>query len=92
MFYLGHVGRVITIGLTILLIVSVAVILITPDPTDDVDGLLHRHHSAQYTIVRLASGIWVRVRAECGWHSLPRPGLGHLNTLDTLALFCSFLC
>jgi len=39
--------RGVRIALVVVAIVSIAYVLITPDPTDDVDGILRLHHSAK---------------------------------------------
>ena len=36
--------RLIQVGFTLLAIFAVAAVLITPTTSDDVDGILHRHH------------------------------------------------
>lgn len=46
--------RILTIGLAVILIVSCAAILITPDPTDDVDGIMLQHnpfHGHSFAVV-----------------------------------------
>ena len=47
--------RILTIGLAVILIVSCAAILITPDPTDDVDGVIGQHH--QLTLPNLEATV-----------------------------------
>ena len=39
------------IALVVVAIFSIAYVLITPDPTDDVDGVLRPHHSAKAQII-----------------------------------------
>jgi hypothetical protein len=39
--------------LVVVVILSIAYVLITPDPTDDVDGMLRPHRSAKAQIVSL---------------------------------------
>jgi hypothetical protein len=39
------------IALVVVVILSIAYVLITPDPTDDVDGVLRPHHTAKAQIV-----------------------------------------
>jgi hypothetical protein len=41
------------IGLAIVIILAVARILITPDPTDDVNGVLQQRHLVKATVVLL---------------------------------------
>ncbi len=43
-----RMGFFATLVLVLLVIASVATILITPDPSDDVDGLLHHGHSLAF--------------------------------------------
>jgi hypothetical protein len=90
--YLEAVGRVITTGLAIVLILAVATVLISPDPSDDVVGLLHRHHVVQFISMSLASGIWLRLLTGCGGPSEPQLAAEHPRSPDILALICSLLC
>ena len=46
-------GRVQRVILVLLLVVTVATVLVTPDPTDDVQGLLHRPH-VQFSLTILS--------------------------------------
>ena len=39
--------RGVRVALLVVVILSIAYVLITPDPTDDVDGILRPHHSAK---------------------------------------------
>jgi hypothetical protein len=91
-FYMGSVWRVITTGLAIVLIVAVAAILITPDPSDDVDGLLHRHGSVQLGSVSLVSAIGAHALSPGFRRSEPRPAPNHLTSPDVLTLICALLC
>ena len=43
------------VGLVIVIIASVASIVITPDPSDDVDGVLQRHHPVRVTAVPIST-------------------------------------
>ena len=46
--------RLIKVGLAIIIVVSVATILITPDSSDDVDGTLQKKGSVEAVLVRVA--------------------------------------
>ena len=43
------------VGLAIIIIVSVASVLITPDPSDDVDGVIARHTFVNATVVPISA-------------------------------------
>ena len=47
--------RLAKVGLAIVIVVSVASILITPNPSDDVDGALQGHHLAKVAVVRFSA-------------------------------------
>ena len=41
----------------LLVVIAVATILITPDPTDDVDGILRTHHALKSTSLGASIGV-----------------------------------
>jgi hypothetical protein len=46
-----NMRRAMRVGVALVTIISVAVVLITPATADDVDGILHRHHSPVFTAI-----------------------------------------
>ena len=50
-----HMLRLAKIGLAIVIVVSVAGVLITPDLSDDVDGALQRNHLAKVIVVLISA-------------------------------------
>jgi hypothetical protein len=47
--------RLAKLGLAIVIVVSLASILITPDPSDDVDGVLQRHHLVKVAVAPISA-------------------------------------
>jgi len=47
--------RLAKVGLAVVIVVSVASVLITPDPCDDVDGALQRQHLVKTTVVPVSA-------------------------------------
>ena len=81
------------VALVMVAIFSIAYVLITPDPTDDVDGVLILNHSAKaQRIVSLPlsqSPILVIVQSLL---STPRSAVQRLTTLELLDLVCVCRC
>jgi len=80
------------IALVVVVILSIAYVLITPDPTDDVNGILRPHRSAKAQIVSLPlAQSLIPVVAP---FLLPmRPsGAQRLITSELLDLVCVFRC
>lgn len=81
--------RLAKVGLAIVIIVSVASILVTPDPSDDVDGVIARHNIVNAVVVP------VSVSQS---HSLPpvtfrfAPIAMHRTPHNVLDLACVRLC
>jgi hypothetical protein len=79
--------------LAVVAIFSIAFVLITPDPTDDVDGVLRPNHTAKaQRIVSLAlpqSSIFVVVPFLL---SMPRSATQRLTTSELLDLVCVCRC
>lgn len=82
--------RLAKVGLAIVIVVSVASILITPDPSDDVDGALQRQHFVKATVVPISasqSGSLLPVTLGFAPVALRRSALANL-----LDLVCVRLC
>ena len=74
----------------LLIIVSVATILITPDPSDDVVGVLHQHHS----LTPLAVVIGLEHEIAVVRSSAPSPDASATPSRleDLLEKVCTRLC
>ncbi|MBI3478494.1 MAG: hypothetical protein HY010_22430 [Acidobacteria bacterium] len=82
--------RLAKVGLAIVIVVSVASILITPDPSDDVNGVLQQRHAvkaASITVSVVPLHIVPRISVRLAPESL-RP-MVRSNLLD---LVCVLLC
>ena len=52
-------GRRFWVFLALLVVIAVATIVITPDPTDDVDGILRSHHPLRSPSLGESVGVWL---------------------------------
>jgi hypothetical protein len=75
--------------LVLLVIISVATILITPDPSDDVDGLLHHGHSLAFFPFFGRVDQLVRLFLPEVSHEAFKPPP---RSADLLELVCTHLC
>ena len=85
--------RVLTIGVAVVMIVSCATVLITPDPLDDINGILHPHYSVKGHKLLAAALGELRPFVLATFHSFNTlsPAL-HSNSPRFLALVCVRLC
>ena len=90
---LATMMRVLTIGLAVVVILSCATVLITPDPGDDFNGILHQHHSVKGHKLLAAPDAALRPFALATFQSFtpPIPTL-RSSTPRLLALVCVRLC
>ena len=82
--------RLAQVGLAIVIVVSVASILITPDPSDDVDGALQGKHLVKVILAPISvskSQSLLPVTRTFGPVAVQRPTLSNL-----LDLVCVRLC
>ena len=84
------VGRFFKIFVLLLVVASVTTILLTPSPSDDVPGVMHRNHSP----VAMAVAICLLQAASLvGSHlRLQDSSSRILPALNFLELFCQHLC
>lgn len=81
------------IGLALLVIVAVATVLITPDPTDDVCGIVHGHTLLKLQRLAAVVGAYVTPTTSVIAASLTHPAFASdPATPDLLALVCTRLC
>jgi hypothetical protein len=85
--------RVLTTGLAIVVILSCATILITPDAVDDINGILHQHHSVRAHKLLAATPAQLRPFVLATFQSFnPLIQPFHSSTPRLLALVCVRLC
>ena len=90
---LAKMMRVLTIGLAVVVILSCATVLITPDPVDDVNGILHQRISVRGLMLGAAPPAQLRPFLPATFHSFnPLILTLHLSTPHFLALVCVRLC
>ena len=75
--------------LALLIVIAVATIVITPDPTDDVDGILRSPHPLRSPSLRASVGVSLVLfsLAALAASSPPIP-----TTSNLLRLICTFRC
>jgi len=75
--------------LALLIVIAVATILITPDTTDDVNGLLRSHQTLKWPSLSASVGISLVLfsLAASADSSSPVP-----TTFDLLRLICTYRC
>jgi hypothetical protein len=79
--------------LVVVVILSIAYVLITPDPTDDVDGVLRPHHTAKAQRVVSLPLVQSPILVVAPFHLPMRPsGAQRLITPDLLDLVCVCRC
>jgi len=85
--------RVLTIALAVVVILSCATVLITPDLADDINGVLHQHHSVRGHKLLAAPSAQLRRFVLATFRSL-NPQIPTLpsSTSQLLALVCVRLC
>jgi hypothetical protein len=85
--------RVLTVGVALLMIVSCATVLVTPDPLDDINGILHLHHSVKvHKLLAVPLGE-LRPFVLAAFRSFnPLSPVLHSNSPRFLALVCVRLC
>jgi len=76
--------RKISVFLALLIVIAVATIIITPDPTDDVDAILRSHHPLKSPSLGASVGVWLvlfslAVLAPASPPILAKPNLLRLN-------------
>ena len=90
---LATMMRVLTIGLAVVVILSCATVLITPDSGDDINGILHPHHSVKGHRLLAATYAQLRPFALATFQSFnPLIPTLHSSTARLLALVCVRLC
>ena len=74
----------------LLIIVSVVTILVTPDPTDDVMGVVHQHQilTAQLVSLNIVHGVFLGLNSIGGNEVVGE----ELHSPDLLDLVCVRLC
>jgi hypothetical protein len=84
------VGTFVKAVVGLLIIVSVATILVTPDPTDDVMGVVHQHQilTAQLVFLNLVPGVLMAMSSIGGNDVVAE----ELHSPDLLDLVCVRLC
>lgn len=81
------------IALVVVVIFSIAYVLITPDPTDDVDGILRPHHTAKAQRIVSLPLAQSPILVVAEFHLPRRPsGTQQLITSDLLDLVCVCRC
>lgn len=90
---LPAMSRVLTIGLAVVVILSCMTVLITPDLADDINGVLHQHHSVRGHKLLAVAALPLRPLVVATFHSFNSviPPL-HASTPRLLALVCVRLC
>jgi hypothetical protein len=81
--------RLAKVGLAIVIVVSVASVLITPDLSDDVDGALQGKHLVKVTVVLISvsqSQSLLPITRTFGPVALQRPALSNLRDLVCVRL------
>jgi hypothetical protein len=79
------------IGIALLALVAVATVLITPDPTDDVQGVVH--HLAKLHKLAVVASIPIKALAASQIGTIVSPDfLTNLPTASLLDLVCARLC
>jgi len=85
--------RVLTIGLAVVVILSCATVLITPNLADDINGIVHHHHSVKGHKLLAAPYAQLRPFALATFYSFnPLIHTLHSSTPRMLALVCVRLC
>jgi hypothetical protein len=85
--------HILTIGLAVGVILSCATVLITPDPADDINGILHQYHSVKGHKPLAAPSAQLRPFVLATFHSFNSPiSTLHSSTPRLLALVCVRLC
>ena len=74
----------------LLIVVAVATVLISPDPTDDVTGVLHQHVKLQKLAAVFAVSVGMAVRSFTLLALSSKSPEGPLH--DISSLFCVRLC
>jgi hypothetical protein len=92
-YTLATMTRVLTIGLAVVVILSCATVLITPNLADDINGILHHHHSVKGHKLLAAPYAQLRPFALAIFYSF-KPLIHTLrsSTPPLLALVCVRLC
>ena len=81
------------IALVVVVILSIAYVLITPDPTDDVDGVLRPHHTAKAQRVVSLPLVQSPILVVAPFYLPMRPsGAQRSITSDLLDLVCVCRC
>ena len=85
--------RVLTIALAVVVILSCATVLITPDLADDINGVLHQHHSVRGHKLLAAPSAQLTRFVLATFRSLnPQVPTLRSSTSYLLALVCVRLC
>jgi thiosulfate reductase cytochrome b subunit len=84
------VGTFVKVAIALLIVVSVVTILVTPDPTDDVLGVVHQHQMAAFHLVflSLVYGVALAVTAALRNDATSE----ELHSPDLIDLVCVRLC
>jgi hypothetical protein len=82
--------RLAKVGLAIVIVVSVASILITPDPSDDVNGVLQQRHAVKAAVVAVS----ILPSSAAPRFSIRHASVGaqRINRPNVLDLACVLLC
>jgi len=84
------VGTFVKLAIGLLVILSVVTILVTPDPTDDVMGVLHQHQAviAPLVFLSLIHSVALSVTSALGNDAASE----ELHSSELLDLVCVRLC
>src|SRR5215831_15032975 len=90
---LPTMSRVLTIGLAVVVILSCVTVMITPDLADDINGVLHQHHSVRGHKLLAVAALPLRPLVVATFHSFNSViSPLHSSTPRLLALVCVRLC
>ena len=82
-------GRAVQIASVLLVVAAVVCVLITPDLTDDVDGVFHDYHADLLVLFgAFQVGLLITTTADL----FTREFLGFHHTLDLIVITCVRLC
>lgn len=84
------VGRYFKIVVLLLVVTAVTTILLTPTPSDDVPGIMHRNHSP--VAMAVAVGLVQVAALISSRHRAQESPTHQLLSANFLELFCQHLC
>lgn len=84
------VGRVFKIVVLLLVVTAVTTILLTPSPSDDVPGVMHRSHS--HVAAAVVTGLLQIASLTRSSHLAQDPSTHPLQVSNFLELHCQHIC